>query len=223
MRSGQVQEVNVTTSGAIAIRLSQIRKDFITLEGSVYTAVQDISLDVQAGKFLSLVGPSGCGKSTILNMTAGLLRPTAGTIRVFGENLDGINRRSSYMFQQETLLPWKTVLENVRLGLEFRGCRRPEANERALVWLARVGLENFAAHFPHQLSGGMRRRAAMAQSWIVDPDIILMDEPFSALDVQTRIEMQAELLKLWAGSGKTALLVTHDLEEAIALSDEVAI
>src|ERR1035438_2798051 len=123
MRSGQVQEVNVTTSGAIAIRLSQIRKDFITLEGSVYTAVQDISLDVQAGKFLSLVGPSGCGKSTILNMTAGLLRPTAGTIRVFGENLDGINRRSSYMFQQETLLPWKTVLRSEEHTSELQSLR----------------------------------------------------------------------------------------------------
>jgi NitT/TauT family transport system ATP-binding protein len=180
-------------------------------------------VDVHAGKFLSLVGPSGCGKSTILHITAGLMRPTGGTIRIFGEELIGINRRASYMFQQDALLPWKTVLENVRLGMEFRGCERREADRQALLWLERVGLEGFPSHFPHQLSGGMRRRAAMAQSWIGDPDIILMDEPFGALDVQTRMQMQAELLSLWGGSGKTALLVTHDLEEAIALSDEVAI
>jgi NitT/TauT family transport system ATP-binding protein len=211
------------TRSGIAIRLSEIRKDFVTRDGSAYTAVENISLDVHAGKFVSLVGPSGCGKSTILNMTAGLMRPTAGTIQVFGEDLDGVNRSASYMFQQEALLPWKTVLENVRLGLEFRGCERHEADRLALLWLERVGLKDFTTHFPHQLSGGMRRRAAMAQSWIVDPDIILMDEPFGALDVQTRMQMQSELLKLWSGSGKTALLVTHDLEEAIALSDELVI
>jgi NitT/TauT family transport system ATP-binding protein len=207
----------------IAIALSEVGREFATRGGAPYTAVEGISLDLPAGKFLSLVGPSGCGKSTILNMTAGLMRPTAGTVRIFGEALNGINRRASYMFQQDALLPWKTVRANVRLGLDFRGGQRSEANRQADLWLARIGLSDFAAHFPHQLSGGMRRRVAMAQSWIVDPDIILMDEPFGALDVQTRMQMQAELLKLWGGSGKTALLVTHDLDEAIALSDEVAI
>jgi NitT/TauT family transport system ATP-binding protein len=223
IRSNRAEEVTVPIGSGIAIGLSGIGKTFATRDGAPYIAVEDISVDVHAGKFLALVGPSGCGKSTILNMAAGLLRPTAGTIRVFGENLNGVNRRASYMFQQEALLPWKTVLENIRLGLDFRGCERREANRQALLWLERVGLENFAAHFPHQLSGGMRRRAAMAQSWIVDPDMILMDEPFGALDAQTRIRMQGELLRLWSGSGKTVLLVTHDLEEAITLSDELAI
>ena len=186
-----------------------------------YTAVENITLDVAAGRFVSIVGPSGCGKSTVLNMIAGLLAPTAGVVDVFGEPLAGINRRASYMFQQDALLPWKTVLGNIQLGLTFRGRQGREALEEANAWIERVGLTGFGDRYPYQLSGGMRKRAAMAQCWIVQPDIVLMDEPFSALDAHTRLRMESEILRLWTGSGKTVIFVTHDLEEAISLSDEV--
>ena len=206
---------------ATAIHLEGLRKDFPTPSGGRYTSVQNVTLNVEAGKFLCLVGPSGCGKSTILNMVAGLLEPTGGAISISGERLAGLNRRAGYMFQQDALLPWKTVLENVTLGLTFRGIARKEAEDRGRTWLARVGLEGFAASYPYQLSGGMRKRAAMVQSWIVNPDLLLMDEPFSSLDIHTRQKMEDELLQLWTDSHTTVLFVTHDLEEAIALSDRV--
>ena len=186
-----------------------------------YSAVEGISLDVPAGRFVSLVGPSGCGKSTVLNLIAGLIAPSRGTVSIFGEPLSGINRRAAYMFQQDALLPWKTVVDNVRLGLDLRGRRWSEARAEARAWVDRVGLKGFGDHYPYQLSGGMRKRAAMAQAWIVQPDLLLMDEPFGALDVHTRLRMEAELLSLWAGSHQTIIFVTHDLEEAISLSDEV--
>jgi NitT/TauT family transport system ATP-binding protein len=190
---------------------------------SSYIAIQNIDLDVRPGCFVSLVGPSGCGKSTVLNLVAGLMIPTEGTVEVFGEPLRGLNRRASYMFQQDALLPWKTVLDNVLLGLTFRGRDSAEGQALGRDWVRRVGLSGFENAYPHQLSGGMRKRLAMAQSWIVDPDLMLMDEPFGALDVHTRQRMESEILDLWAGSGKTVLFITHDLEEAIALSDEVAV
>jgi sulfonate transport system ATP-binding protein len=208
---------------ATAIHLEGLRKDFPTPSGGRYTSVQGVTLDVEAGKFLCLVGPSGCGKSTILNMVAGLLEPTEGVISISGQRLAGLNRRAGYMFQQDALLPWKTVLENVILGLTFRGIPHQEGENRGRTWLARVGLESFAASYPYQLSGGMRKRVAMVQSWIVNPDLLLMDEPFSSLDIHTRQKMEDELLQLWADSRTTVLFVTHDLEEAIALSDEVAV
>ena len=197
----------------------------ITLEGisqtfGAYTAVSGIDLQIDAGKFVAVVGPSGCGKSTLLNLAAGLIAPTSGSVAIFGEPLKGLNRRAAYMFQQDALLPWKTVLENVGLGLRFRGTF---LEAKAQQWVERVGLSAFADKFPAQLSGGMRKRVAMAQCWIVDPDILLMDEPFSALDIHTRMRMEGELLDLWAGSPKTVLFVTHDLEEALSLSDEVVV
>ena len=210
-------------SNGSAISLQGLKKDFPTASGARYTSVQGVTLDVPPGKFLSLVGPSGCGKSTILNMTAGLLDPTEGAVHIFGERLSGINRRAGYMFQEDALLPWKTVLENVTLGLTFRGVPRHEADRQGQSWLARVGLDDFAVSYPYQLSGGMRKRAALVQAWIVNPDLLLMDEPFSALDIHTRHRMEDELLHLWADSRTTVLFVTHDLEEAIALSDEVAV
>jgi len=185
-----------------------------------YVALENIHLTVKAGTFVSLVGPSGCGKSTLLNLIAGLLTPTAGSVLVFGEPLSGLNRRAAYMFQQDALLPWKTVSQNISLGLELRG--EPSAAKTA-EWVRKVGLDGFADHYPHQLSGGMRKRVAMAQVFITDPAILLMDEPFSALDVHTRHRMEAEALALWQGTGKTVLFVTHDLEEAISLSDEVVL
>ena len=199
-----------------AVRLQHITKRF-----AGYSAVEDITLEVTSGRFVSIVGPSGCGKSTVLNMIAGLLAPSSGVVEVFGDPLAGINRRASYMFQQDALLPWKTVLGNIRLGLTFQGRTGLDAADEAKAWIERVGLQGFGDRYPHQLSGGMRKRVAMAQCWIVKPDLVLMDEPFAALDVHTRLRMEGEILGLWAGSGETVIFVTHDLEEAIALSDEV--
>ncbi len=184
-----------------------------------YTAVRDVTLSVGAGEFVSVVGPTGCGKSTLLNVAAGLLGPSTGTIEVFGEKLVGLNRRAGYMFQADSLMPWRTALGNVAAGLEFHGAR--DAPAQALEWLKRVGLGGFGDRYPHQLSGGMRKRVSLAQTLVLDPDIILMDEPFSALDVQTRQLMENELLALWAEKKKAVLFITHDLDEAIAMSDRV--
>lgn len=196
--------------------------------GQRYTAVQDVDLRVAPGEFVSVVGPTGCGKSTLLNVGAGLLAPSKGQVQVFGQPLSGLNRRAGYMFQTESLMPWKTALGNVVAGLTFAGTPLAEAEERARRWLARVGLAGFEDRYPHQLSGGMRKRVAMAQTWILEPDIFLMDEPFSALDVQTRQLMENELLELWAeptagGNGRAVLFITHDLDEAIAMSDRVVV
>jgi len=206
-----------------AIALENVAVRFATGTSAVHSVLRDISLAVPDGIFLAIVGPSGCGKSTLLNVAAGLLEPPEGTVRVFGERLRGINRHAAYLFQQDALLPWRTVLGNVMLGLTLGGMRRREAAAAARQWIARVGLGGFEDRFPHQLSGGMRKRVAVAQSWIVDPRILLMDEPFSALDVQTRQNMENELLDLWQESRKTVLFITHDLEEAIALADEVMV
>jgi len=203
------------------LELDRVTRAFATPDGGTYTTLQDISLTVGVGSFVAIVGPSGCGKSTLLNIVAGLLRPTAGRVRVGDEELAGLNRRATYMFQQDALLPWKDVRDNVALGLVLAG--RADANRRADEWLARVGLTAFASHYPSQLSGGMRKRVAMAQNWIIDRDILLMDEPFSALDIHTRQRMETELLALWEVQKKTVLFVTHDLEEAIALADEVVV
>jgi len=197
-------------------------RDIVVRFGS-RTVLDRVTLDVDAGRFVSVVGPSGCGKSTLLNVAAGLLAPGRGRVEVFGEPFSGVNRRASYMFQQDVLLPWKTALENIQLGLLFRRVDRRDVQARAHGWLERVGLSGFENCFPYQLSGGMRKRVALAQCWIVDPEVILMDEPFSALDVHTRLRMEQEILGLWTGSGKTVVFVTHDLEEAISLSDVVVL
>ena len=192
-------------------------------DASRYTAVRDVSLTVEAGEFVSVVGPTGCGKSTLLNMAAGLLAPSSGQLRVFGEPLAGLNRRAGYMFQAESLMPWRTALGNVMAGLSFRGASDAEARALAAEWLQRVGLSAFGDRYPHQLSGGMRKRVSLAQTLVLDPDIILMDEPFSALDVQTRALMENEVLDLWGAKKKAVLFITHDLDEAIAMSDRVVI
>jgi NitT/TauT family transport system ATP-binding protein len=188
-----------------------------------YTAVADTTLRVAAGEFVSVVGPTGCGKSTLLNIGAGLLAPTSGQVRVFGAPLKGINTRAGYMFQMDALLPWRSALDNVLLGLQYRGVPQEAARDQAQGWLARVGLSGFGDRYPHQLSGGMRKRTALAQTLALDPDIILMDEPFSALDVQTRQLMEDEVLALWAAKKKAVLFITHDLDEAIAMSDRVVV
>ncbi len=192
-------------------------------DGSVYTALTGMKLDVARGEFLAIVGPTGCGKSTTLGLVSGLEPASSGEVRVLGEPVRDVSRRVGVVFQADALFPWKSVLGNVASGLRFRGVPRLEARERAREWIARVGLSGFEDHYPHQLSGGMRKRTALAQSLITTPEILLMDEPFSALDVQTRALMEDELLDLWSTTSASVVFVTHDLEEAIALSDRVCV
>ena len=208
-----------------AIALERVTCTFVSREdhSQRYTAVRDTTLDVAQGEFVSVVGPTGCGKSTLLNVAAGLLEPSAGAVRVFGAPLEGINSRAGYLFQQEALMPWRNALENVVAGLQFQGAGREELAERGNDWLRRVGLAGFGNRYPHQLSGGMRKRVSLAQTLILDPKILLMDEPFSALDVQTRQLMENELLELWSADRKSVVFITHDLEEAIALADRVVV
>lgn len=208
---------------ASAVSFDAVRVDFAVAGGAAYRAVAPVTLDVAAGEFVSIVGPTGCGKSTLLNIAAGLLRPSAGAIAVFGQPLAGINAGAGYLFQQEALMPWKTAIDNVAVAIEVAGVKRTEALDRARQWLARVGLGGFADRYPHLLSGGQRKRVALAQTLIRDPKILLMDEPFGPLDAQTRQIMGNLLLELWAADRKAVLFVTHDLEEAIALSDRVVI
>ena len=205
-----------------AVQFDRITCSFAGKAGP-YTAVKDVQLAVGEGEFVSVVGPTGCGKSTLLNVAAGLLRPSTGVVRIQGEPLQGINRRAGYMFQAEGLMPWRSALANVTAGLEFRGVDAAEARRRGDEWLARVGLAGFGDRYPHQLSGGMRKRVSLAQMLILDPPILLMDEPFSALDIQTRQLMENELLELWSANRKSVIFITHDLEEAISLSDRVVV
>ena len=211
-------------SGA-ALTLTGVACTFVSKDApdQRYTAVQEVDLRVGAGEFVSVVGPTGCGKSTLLNVAAGLLVPSLGRVEVFGEPLLGLNRRAGYMFQSESLMPWRTALANVSAGLEFRGTPPKEAQAKAQEWLGRVGLAGFGDRYPHQMSGGMRKRASLAQTLVLDPDIILMDEPFSALDIQTRQLMENEVLQLWQAKRKAVLFITHDLDEAIAMSDRVVV
>jgi NitT/TauT family transport system ATP-binding protein len=208
-----------------ALSLRDITCTFVSRDDRAqrYTAVRDVTLAIAPGEFVSVVGPTGCGKSTLLNVAAGLLEPSAGTVQVFGEPLTGVNRRAGYMFQTEALMPWRTARDNVLAGLQFRGLPASDAARLADDWLLRVGLAGFGDRYPHQLSGGMRKRTALAQTLVLDPDIILMDEPFSALDIQTRQLMENEVLELWALKRKAVLFITHDLDEAIAMSDRVVV
>ena len=191
--------------------------------GQRYTAVSHTTLRISAGEFVSVVGPTGCGKSTLLNIGAGLLAPSSGEVRAHGQSLQGINARAGYMFQSDALMPWRSALDNVMVGLQYHGVSDDEARVQAQAWLGRVGLGDFGDRYPHQLSGGMRKRTALAQVLALDPDIILMDEPFSALDIQTRQLMENEVLDLWAAKRKAVLFITHDLDEAIAMSDRVIV
>jgi NitT/TauT family transport system ATP-binding protein len=211
------------TAGAPAVALSEVNITFRLADGGSYAAVKRASLDVADGEFVAIVGPTGCGKSTLLNVTAGLFPPSQGRVEIFGSGLTGLNRQSGYLFQSDALFPWKTALENVAIGLETVGRPRDEARDRAQTWLARVGLGSFGPRYPHMLSGGQRKRVGLAQVLIRDPKILLMDEPFGPLDAQTRQIMGNLLLDLWSADRKAVLFVTHDLEEAIALSDRVVI
>src|SRR4051812_45774962 len=196
---------------APALWLDNISCTFISKDdrSQRYTAVADTTLAIAPGEFVSVVGPTGCGKSTLLNVGAGLLEPSSGNVRVFGEELKGVNRRAGYMFQAEALMPWRSALQNVIAGLQFRGMEEGAARQLGEEWLARGGLPGFGDRYPHQLSGGMRKGVGLAQTLTLDPDIILMDEPFSALDIQTRQLMENEVLDLWSAKKKAVLFITH--------------
>jgi NitT/TauT family transport system ATP-binding protein len=204
------------------IALAGVRRIFDGAKGP-FLAVDGVDFTIASGEFVSIVGPSGCGKSTLLSLIAGLARPDGGSVRVLDQEVRTIQKEVGFIFQRDALLPWRTALQNVTLGLRYRGVPRKEANERAKAWLARVGLAKFHDNYPHQLSGGMRKRVAIAATLAFEPRILLMDEPFSALDVQTRTLMENDLLSLWDQSGQTVLFITHDLEEAIGLSDRVLV
>jgi NitT/TauT family transport system ATP-binding protein len=201
--------------------VAEILLSYIDVAFGDHIALHDISVHIPQGQFVSIVGPTGCGKSSILNVVAGLLKPAAGSVFAGSRELRSINKEAAYMFQQDALLPWKTCLENVMLGPILRGKVRAEAEADALRWLERVGLAGFEKRYPSELSGGQRKRVAMAQALINRLPILLMDESFSALDMQTRALMEDKLLELWQELRATVLFVTHDLEEAIAMGDRI--
>ena len=204
-----------------AIELINISRRFVTPDGKSMTALRDFNMSVARGEFVALVGPTGCGKSTTLNLITGLARPSAGEVRVMGAPVTGIDPRIGFVFQTDALFPWRSVIDNVVAGPLFRGVPAPQAYAKASEWLGRVHLAGHASKYPHQLSGGMRKRVSLAQTFINEPQILLMDEPFSALDVQTRVLMHEELLNLWSQAKASVVFVTHDLEEAVALADKV--
>ena len=210
-----------TVTPSPSIELIEVTRRFVAPSGKSLTALLDFNMTVAEGEFVAVVGPTGCGKSTTLNLITGLSTPTAGEVRVMGRRVAGIDRRIGFVFQTDALFPWRSVIDNVVAGPLFRGRPKQEAYGAAHDWLARVGLSDFVGHYPHQLSGGMRKRVALAQTFINEPKILLMDEPFSALDVQTRVVMHEALLQLWTDAKASVVFVTHDLEEAIALADKV--
>jgi NitT/TauT family transport system ATP-binding protein len=216
--SGRLQH-----AGGEAIRFRDVAIEFLLQGGKRYPAVAKTDLTVGAHEFVAIVGPTGCGKTTLLNVAAGLLEPASGETVILGSRLDGLNRQAGYLFQQDAVMPWKTARDNIAIGLEVAGVARGDALDKAQAWLKRVGLSPFGDRYPHQLSGGQRKRVGLAQVLIRDPKILLMDEPFGPLDAQTRQIMGNLLLELWAGDRKAVLFVTHDLEEAIALADRVII
>lgn len=207
------------------VEFRNVSKVFFKGETRVH-ALSKVTAEVRAGELLAIVGPSGCGKSTLLNLTAGLMEPGIGEVIYDGRSLTGVNTHVSYITQKDNLLPWRTVEDNVKLPLELAGrasMGAAEKAERVARYINLVGLRGFEKHYPAELSGGMRKRAQLARSLVYEPDVLLMDEPFGALDAQLRLMLQAELLKTWEGSGKTLIFVTHDLTEAISLADRVIV
>ncbi len=195
----------------------------LTVDFGSHRILDAISLSVESGEFLALVGPSGCGKSTLLRVVAGLLKPSRGRVLIDGAEVQGPSPSRNLVFQDHALYPWRTVSKNIALGLEILGVPPEESRARLERLLALIGLEAFRNHYPHQLSGGMRQRAALARVLAVDPDVLLLDEPFGSLDAMTRLVLQKELLRLWNHSAKTVILVTHDVDEALYLADRIAI
>ena len=214
--------VSNSTSGGDIV-LEGVTKRFVTPTGQAMTAIRDVNIKIGAGKFCAIVGPTGCGKSTTLTLTSGLDTLSAGSIHVAGRPVMGITPGVGFVFQNDALLPWKSVIANVAFGPLMNGIPKAQAMEKAREWLATVGLTGFENHYPHQLSGGMRKRVQLAATLINDPSLLMMDEPFSALDVQTRAIMTNELMNLWEQSKPSVMFVTHDLEEAIAIADQVVV
>ncbi|WP_199087203.1 ABC transporter ATP-binding protein [Bosea sp. ASV33] len=208
-------------AGSPVVELINVSRRFITPDGKSMTAIRDFNMSVARGEFVAVVGPTGCGKSTTLNLVTGLARPSSGEVRLFGQPVTDIDPRIGFAFQTDALFPWRSVIDNVVAGPLFRGRPRDEAYAKAREWLARVHLSGHETKYPHQLSGGMRKRVSLAQTFINEPQVLLMDEPFSALDVQTRVVMHEVLLNLWSEAKASVIFVTHDLEEAIALADKV--
>lgn len=210
--------------GAVpAVQLNRVSVAYGLTGGGRYEAVQPVDVRVADGEFVAVLGPTGCGKSTLLNIAAGLMPPSSGESLIFGQRLQGLNIQAGYLFQQDALMPWKTARDNVAIGLEVRGTSRREALALAEGFLAKVGLASFGDRYPHQLSGGQKKRVALAQVLVREPKILLMDEPFGPLDAQTRLIMSELLLDLWQADRKAVMFVTHDLDEAIALSDRVLV
>jgi NitT/TauT family transport system ATP-binding protein len=213
---------------AVKIRFEQVRKEF-AIRGEnggpsrSFTALDDITLDVKSGEFLALVGPSGCGKSTLLDLLGGLEAPTSGRILLDGRPIEGPARDRGIVFQQYALFPWRTAVQNVEFGLDIAGLKSKARREKALHYLDLVGLSAFANRYPHELSGGMKQRVAIARSLAYDPEVLMMDEPFAALDAQTRETLQGELLRIWRRTGKTIVFITHGIDEAVVLGQRVAI
>lgn len=208
----------MTNNGSIEIKgVSKIfRRD-----GQEFTAMRETNVTIESGKFICIIGPSGCGKSTLFNIIAGLIKPTTGDILVNGESIIGKKGKVGYMLQKDMLLPWRTILDNVIIGMEIEGVSKKEAKEKALAMMGKYGLNGFDKNYPYELSGGMRQRAALLRTMLYDRDIMLLDEPFGALDAQTRLKMQTWLLEVWRENRKTVLFVTHDIDEAIYLADEI--
>jgi NitT/TauT family transport system ATP-binding protein len=220
---GDANHIDERAIAMAAIELRNVTKKFATADGGTYTALKDISFTVEDGQFCAVVGPTGCGKSTTLTLISGLESPSAGEALVDGKPVCGIDTGTGFVFQQDAVFPWKSVLDNVSAGPRFRGVDKAAAKEQARDWIRRVGLSGFDDRYPHQLSGGMRKRVALAQTLINRPRVLLMDEPFGALDVQTRSIMSTELLTLWDQTRPAVVFVTHDLEEAIGLADKVVV
>jgi NitT/TauT family transport system ATP-binding protein len=206
----------------VLIEMQGLSKQFYR-KGAAVLACQNVNLNIRRGEFVAVVGPSGCGKSTLLNMTAGLMKTSAGHVSYGGKEVDGVNRKVGYMTQKDSLLPWSSVEKNVGLALEIAGTPGDERRRKVAEYMDLVGLKGFEKHYPAELSGGMRKRAALARTLIYDPETLLMDEPFGALDAQLKLIMHAELLKIWERTQKTILFVTHDLTEAITLADKVVV
>ncbi len=213
------------TQASNVLRLQNVARRFPgrTPKAPAFTAVRNLNFDVNEGEFVSIVGPSGCGKSTLLNLVAGLDRPSEGTVSLHGVAVSGPNASVGFMLQKDLLLPWRTVLQNVEFGLEAHNHNSADRRERALRELKRCRLLDFADRYPYQISGGQRQRAALARTLAIDPDIVLLDEPFSALDAQTKLVLQKSFAATIAGSGLTTLLITHDLSEAVAMSDRILV
>ncbi|RQD85155.1 MAG: ABC transporter ATP-binding protein [Methanocalculus sp. MSAO_Arc2] len=207
----------------MTVRINNVGKTFPSRIGDPLVALEDISIEIERGEFLCILGPSGCGKTTLLRLVAGLDRPTSGEIIVEGKSVTGPDPRLAMIFQEYSLYPWRTVRGNIAFGLQMRGMSREERDERVNHFIQLVGLEGFGDSYPYELSGGMRQRVAVARALATDPAVLLMDEPFGALDAQTRNRMQKELLLIWEKTKKTVIFVTHSVDEAVYIADRILV